>query len=92
MNEQTRILTAQVQEILVYIQNMESARVTTEDAMQGISAVAEETEAGAVNVHKSTGEQAEEALKLQHATEQLNEWAGKLNTAISQFSVDEEDK
>ncbi|MBQ6887157.1 MAG: methyl-accepting chemotaxis protein [Lachnospiraceae bacterium] len=88
MNEQTRILTAQVQEILVYIQNMESARVTTEDAMQGISAVAEETEAGAVNVHKSTGEQAEEALKLQRATEQLNEWAEKLKTAISQFSVE----
>ncbi len=91
MNEQTRVLTAQVQEILTYIQNMENARVTTEDAMQGISAVAEETEASAINVHKSTEEQAEESIKLQKATEQLNEWAEKLKSAISQFTVNEID-
>ncbi len=92
MNEQTQILTAKVQEILLYIQDMEKARVTTEDAMQGISAVAEQTEASAINVHKSTEEQAEEALKLQRSTERLNEWAEKLKTAISQFSVNEDEK
>lgn len=89
MKEQTQILTAKVQEILEYIKSMENARVTTEDAMQGISAVAEETEASAVNVHKSTEEQAQEAVKLQRATGQLNEWAEKLKAAISQFSVED---
>lgn len=89
MKEQTQILTAKVQEILEYIKSMDNARVTTEDAMQGISAVAEETEASAVNVHKSTEEQAQEAVKLQRATGQLNEWAEKLKAAISQFSVED---
>ena len=65
MDEQTRILTAQVQEILDYIQSMESARVTTQDAIQGISVVAEETEACAVEVNKSTQQQADETFKLQ---------------------------
>lgn len=88
MDEQTRILTAQVQEILAYIQNMENARVTTEDAMQGISVVAEQTAASSSEVHKSTEEQALEAVKLQQSTEQMHAWARKLQEAIAQFHVD----
>lgn len=88
MNEQTRVLTAQVQEILVYIQSMESARVTTGDAIQGISAVAEETAASSIEVYKSTENQANEAVKLQQAAEQMNAWAGKLQEAIAQFTVE----
>ena len=69
---------------------MESARVTTQDAIQGISVVAEETEACAVEVNKSTQQQADETFKLQHATDQLNSWAEKLHTLISQFTLEDE--
>lgn len=89
MDEQTRVLTAQVQEILSYIQNMENARITTEDAVQGISVVSEETVACSNEVHKSTEEQASEAVKLQQATEQMSKWACKMQEAIAQFTVDD---
>lgn len=88
MNEQTHVLTAQVQEILTYIENMVNARRTTEDAIQSISAVAEETAACATEVYRSTEEQAMEAVKLQQATEQMHAWAEKLQEAIAQFNVD----
>lgn len=92
MDAQTRILTAQVKEILDYIQSMETARSTTEDAMQGISVVAEETAASSSEVHKTTENQAMEAVKLQHAADQMQEWANKLQTAIAQFKVEEDKK
>lgn len=88
MNEQTRVLTAQVQEILGYIQSMENARRTTEDAMQGISVVAEQTAASASEVYKTTEVQALEAVKLQQAAGQMNDWADKLQAAIAQFTVE----
>ena len=88
MNEQTHVLTSQVQEILGYIQNMEKARGTTEDAMQGISAVAEETAASASEVYKTTEVQAVEAVKLRQAADQMQGWANKLGTAIAQFVVE----
>lgn len=88
MDEQTRVLTGQVQEILAYIQSMETARNTTEDAMQGISAVAEQTAASSSEVYKSTEAQVLEALNLQQAAEQMHEWAAKLQEAIAQFTVD----
>lgn len=88
MDEQTRVLTTQVQEILTYIGNMVNARSTTEDAIQSISAVAEETAACSNEVYKSTEDQANEAVKLQQATEQMNTWANKLQEAIAQFKVD----
>uniref|UniRef100_UPI00405636B1 methyl-accepting chemotaxis protein n=1 Tax=Acetatifactor sp. TaxID=1872090 RepID=UPI00405636B1 len=90
MDEQTRVLTAQVQEILTYIENMVNARITTEDAIQSISAVAEETAACSAEVYKSTEDQANEAVKLQQATEQMSSWASKLKEAIAQFTVDVE--
>lgn len=88
MNEQTRVLTAQVQEILGYIQSMENARRTTEDAMQGISVVAEQTAASSSEVYKTTEVQALEAVKLQQAADQMNDWANKLQAAIAQFTVE----
>lgn len=88
MDEQTRVLTAQVQEILGYIQSMENARRTTEDAMQGISVVAEQTAASSSEVYKTTEVQALEAVKLQQAADQMNDWANKLQAAIAQFTVE----
>lgn len=88
MNEQTQVLTGQVKEILDYIQNMETARSTTEDAIQGIFAVAEETLASSGEVFKITETQAVEAVKLQQSSEQLQEWSDKLQTAIAQFRVE----
>lgn len=92
MDEQTRVLTAQVQQIISYIQSMEEARTTTEEAMEGISVVAEQTAASSSEVYRSTEEQAMEAVKLQQASEQMYSWAKKLQTAIAQFTVDEDNK
>jgi len=92
MDEQTRLLTAQVQQIISYIQSMEDARNTTEEAMEGISVVAEQTAASSTEVYKSTEEQAAEAIKLQQASEEMNSWADKLQKAIAQFTVEENDK
>lgn len=90
MEEQTRILTTQVKEILEYIQSMEAARSSTEDAMQGISVVAEETAASSSEVYKTTETQAVEAGKLQQAADQMREWSNKLQAAIAQFKVEED--
>ena len=87
MDEQTRILTSQVGEILNYIQKMENARVTTEDAISGIAAVAEETFASSSEVNTATQTQAKEAVKLQKEAEQMHEWAVKLKSAIEKFTV-----
>lgn len=88
MDEQTRTLTSQVQQIISYIQSMEEARNTTEQAMEGISVVAEQTAASSSEVYKSTEEQAMEAVKLQQASEQMYGWAEKLQKAIAQFTVE----
>ena len=90
MNEQTQVLTGRVKEILNYIQNMETARSTTEDAIQGIFAVAEETSASSSEVFKITETQVVEAVKLQQSSEQMQEWSDKLQTAIAQFKVEAE--
>ena len=87
MDEQTRTLMSQVQEILGYIQSMEIARRTTEEAIESISAVAEETAASSANVYKTTENQSAEAVTLQRASEQMREWAVKLQQAIEKFSV-----
>lgn len=89
MNEQTHVLTSRIQEILEYIQNMEQVRGETEEAMQGISVVAEETVANTSAVYKTTEAQALEAVKLQQAADQLQEWSNKLKVAIAQFVVEE---
>lgn len=87
MDEQTRVLTTQVQEILGYIQSMEVARKTTEEAIESISAVAEETAASSSSVYKTTENQSIEAVTLQQASEQMQEWAEKLQAAIEKFTV-----
>ena len=88
MDEQTRTLMFQVQEILEYIQSMEIARRTTEEAIESISAVAEETAASSANVYKTTENQSTEAVTLQRASEQMQERAVKLQQAIEKFSVE----
>lgn len=88
MDEQTSVLTTKVQEILSYIQSMDTAKCTTEDAMQGITVVAEQTAASSSEVYKTTGHQALEAVKLQQAADQMNNWANKLQQAIAQFKVE----
>lgn len=87
MNEQTRTLMSQVQEILQYIHSMEIARKTTEEAVESISAVAEETAASSTDVYKTTENQSAEAVTLQRASEQMQEWAVKLQQAIERFSI-----
>lgn len=88
MEEQTQILTAQVQEIAAYIQSMEQARCTTEDAMQGISAVSQQTAASSNEVYKSTEDQAAEALHLQDAVNRMHQWSDRLQEMIGRFTVD----
>ena len=88
MDEQTRTLTSQVQEILTYIQSMEIARRTTEEAIESIASVAEETAASSSDVYKTTENQSTEAVTLQRASEQMRERAVKLQQAIEKFSVE----
>ena len=88
MDEQACTLMSQVQEILEYIQSMEIARRTTEEAIESISTVAEETAASSVDVYKTTENQSVEAVTLQRASEQMREWAVKLQQAIEKFSVE----
>ena len=88
MDEQTRTLMFQVQEILEYIQSMEIARRTTEEAIESISTVAEETAASSADVYKTTENQSVEAVTLQRASEQMQERAEKLQQAIEKFSVE----
>ena len=88
MNEQAHTLMSQVQEILEYIQSMEIARRTTEEAIESISTVAEETAASSADVYKTTEDQSVEAVTLQRASEQMREWAVKLQQAIEKFSVE----
>lgn len=88
MDGQTRTLMSQVQEILGYIQSMEIARRTTEEAIESISTVAEETAASSADVNKTTENQSAEAETLQRASEQMREWAVKLQQAIEKFTVE----
>ena len=88
MDEQTRTLTSQVQEILGYIQSMEIAKKTTEEAIESISSVAEETAASSADVYETTENQSAEAVTLQRASELMRERAVKLQQAIEKFSVE----
>lgn len=89
MDEQTRVLMQQVQEILSIIQNMEQARGTTEEAIQSISAVAEETFASSTDVYQTTEKQALKAVNLKQTSEQMLSQAVKLEKAIQKFNVTE---
>lgn len=89
MDEQTRVLMQQVQEILGVIQSMEQARGTTEDAIQSISAVAEETFASSSDVYHTTEKQAVKAVNLKQTSEQMLSQAIKLEQAIQKFTVTE---
>lgn len=91
MNEQTGILMNQVREILSYIQSMELARDTTQNAIGSISAVAEQTAASSLNVYHTTEQQSSEAWNLRRASEQMQEQAEKLKQAIQMFRIDRTD-
>lgn len=88
MDEQTRRLMEQVNEILSVIQNMETARDTTEGAIESISSVAEETYASSSDVYQATENQAAKAVTLQQTSEQMLSWANELEQAIQKFTVD----
>lgn len=87
MNEQTRVLMEKVQDILGYIESMESARTTTEDAIRSISAVSEQTSASSTAVYQTTTIQTEEAKVLHAASEEMQVQAQKLGLAIGQFQI-----
>ncbi len=88
MDDQTRILMSQVQEILDYITSMESAKNTTEEAIMSISAVAEQTAASSSEVYRTTENQSSEAVKLQQASEKMQQQAKKLDESIQRFRIE----
>ncbi len=88
MDHQTGILMAKVKEILEYIESMESARNTTEEAIISISSVSEQTSASSSEVYQTTENQSSEARILHEASEEMLSQAEKLNAAIGRFVVE----
>ena len=90
MDRQTGILMAKVKEILGYIESMENARNTTEEAIISISSVSEQTSASSSEVYQTTENQSAEAKVLHEASEEMLAQAQKLNAAIGRFVVEAE--
>jgi methyl-accepting chemotaxis protein len=88
INEHVSKLALNIKEISTGTEIIENSKVTTLDAVQGISAVAEQTAAAAVEMSASVDSQITEMNKLSQFATELNEYSTKLQEAIQIFKVE----
>jgi methyl-accepting chemotaxis protein len=89
IDEHVSKLALNIKEISAGTEIIENSKVTTLDAVQGISAVAEQTAAAAVEMSASVDSQITEMDKLAIFANELNQYSTKLQEAIQIFKVDE---
>jgi methyl-accepting chemotaxis protein len=87
MDEQIRTLLDSVAKISANMRNMEEARCTTLNAIEGISAISAETAAGSSNVNNTVNSQREAITTLDNAAGVLQERATELKVLLGAFKV-----
>ena len=87
MEKQVKILTQELEEILVGIQEMSKTRADTLGAVEEISAVSEEAAASATSVTTMVGKQLEGVAELKDNSGKLSTSAEELEHAVKQFKV-----
>lgn len=76
-----------VSQISENMQNMEYARSTTLNAIEGISAISAETSAGSANVSTTVNAQRDAIQTLDVAANTLQERATELTELLHQFTI-----
>lgn len=87
MEEQVALLMKELEDILAGVKEMDRTRSITLEAIQGISAVSEQTAACATSVTNVVGKQLEEVEDLNQNSERLSASAEELEQAIGQFKI-----
>jgi methyl-accepting chemotaxis protein len=87
MDEQIHTLLNSVDGISANMKNMETARCTTLNAIEGISSISAETSAGSANVNNTVNSQREAITTLDNAAGVLQERAAALNELLRQFKI-----
>lgn len=87
MEEQVSILTKELGDILVEVEEMDKNRSVTLGAIEEISAVSEETAAAATSVTEMVVQQLEGVEELNKNSEKLSASAEELQQAIGQFTI-----
>jgi len=87
MDQQIEELAKETSSILANVKNMEQARATTEEAIQSISAVSEETTACSATVSSTVEFQIDAVNRLDDAATKLLSDANNLEEAINQFKI-----
>lgn len=87
MEQQVALLMKELEDILVGVKEMDRTRSSTLEAIQGISAVSEQTAASATSVTNVVGKQLEEVEDLGQNSERLSASAEELQQAIGQFTI-----
>jgi methyl-accepting chemotaxis protein len=87
MDEQIHTLLDSVGKISANMRNMEEARCTTLNAIEGISAISAETAAGSSNVNNTVKSQREAITTLDNAASVLQERATELKALLGAFKV-----
>jgi methyl-accepting chemotaxis protein len=85
MDQQIGEMIKETDAILKNVMNMEQARLTTEEAIQSISAVSEETTACSDTVSNTVSEQIETVSQVDDTINKLIQNADILSAAINQF-------
>lgn len=87
MDDQVHTLLESVSQISENMQNMEYARSTTLNAIEGISAISAETSAGSANVSTTVNAQRDAIQTLDVAANTLQERAAELTELLHQFTI-----
>lgn len=87
MDKQIQTLLDSVAGISDNMRNMETARNTTLNAIEGISAISAETAAGSSNVHTTVDAQREAITTLDTAAGVLQDRAAELTELLKQFTI-----
>lgn len=80
-------LAVNIEDIAAGTQIIENTKIITLDAVQGISSVAQQTAAAAVEMSASVDTQITEMKKLSRFADELKDYSGKLQEAIQIFKI-----
>lgn len=87
MDDQVHMLLTSVAQISENMQNMEYARSTTLNAIEGISTISAETSAGSANVNTTVTAQRDAIQTLDVAANTLQKRAAELTELLHQFTI-----
>lgn len=87
IDQQIRKLSNALEDILVSVQDIDSARVQTLSAIENISAVSEENASASTTVNEAAAKQLDMVVQLEEIAKVLEEHAKELEDSIKQFKV-----